>query len=546
MPAEVNGFTWLYCPEHLAALRQGQPSLSGPQPPPDELRLPQQGEQWKKALDAAKDNLSKIPQQVALMAIALDNYRLVRDMAGELFAVDRHRAPGIAIPLKGKGGLRQRLSADLLMLTSRTASNEALSMVMGASEGLASQAERTRTYLRTARLDDGRIALDLGRDDGLAVLCGPGGWELSTRSTVLFRRSAAIPALPVPVSGGIPDGVLSLVNLWGSDELALYIGCRLMSLMPEGTRPVELITGQPGAIKTGTTRVTVSWLGGHMTAMPRDPRDWAAIASNATILGHDNVSRISEDRQDLICRAASGGEHSGRALYSDAELFAVKFQPVTVVINGVEVGIIRSDLIRRMVAHYLIKPGWYLTDAEVTSRWATVHGAALGWLCGLLCQVLERMPLVPQPRGDSLSDFAWVLAALDSLWGTHALELWRNGQGRLYRDLAESDPVALAVMAAISGAWEGSAKDLLERLERAHTLPPPGPGQRWTPQRLSGALDRCTAALEAFGWKIGRREDTHAKSRRIMITPGETVLPAGPQTPGAVILPYHSERPDGR
>ncbi len=172
--------------------------MSAPQPT-DELRLPQQGEQWDRAVAAVKD-VGKIPQQVALMAIALDNYRLVRDMAGELFAVDRHRAPGIAIPLKGKGGLRQRLSADLLMLTNRTASSEALSAVMGASEGMASQAERSRTHLRTARPGDERIALDLGRDDGLAVLIGPGGWETTTRGLALFRRSAAIPALPVPVA----------------------------------------------------------------------------------------------------------------------------------------------------------------------------------------------------------------------------------------------------------------------------------------------------------------------------------------------------------
>jgi hypothetical protein len=336
--------------------------------------------------------------------------------------------------------------------------------------------------------------------------------------------------------------VFSLVNFRGHDELALYVGCRLMSALPAGTRPVEIITGQPGAIKTGTTRVTVGWLGGHMTAMPRDPREWAAIAANATVLGHDNVSRMSDDRQDLICRAASGGEHSGRALYSDADLFAVKFQPLTVVINGVEVGIIRSDLIRRVVAHYLLKPGWYLTDAEVTARWEAAHPEALGWLLGLLADVLARMPLVPQPRGDSLSDFAWVLAALDSLWGTRSLELWRDGQGRLYRDLAESDPVALAIMGTIKGAWEGSSGDLLRRLElRAGSLPPPAPGQRWTPQRLSGALDRCTAALEAMGWKIDRREDTHTKARRITILPGEAG-PAAHWEPDAAVPDYPPDR----
>ena len=242
------------------------------------------------------------------------------------------------------------------------------------------------------------------------------------------------------------------------------------------------------------------------------------MASAIPILGHDNVSTLSADRQDLLCVAATGDSHLARSLYSDADLFAVDFQPVSTVINGVEIGALRTDLIRRAVAHYLLKPDAYLTDAEVLRRWSAVHGQALGWLLDVLCGVLAAMEAVPAPVADSLPDFAWVLACLDSLWGTSSLELWRGGQGALYRELAEDDPVVLAISEAVTGAFQGSAKALLARLEAAHALPLAA-GRGWTPYQLSRRLDRAQAALEALGWKVERPVDMHTKNRSVLLLP---------------------------
>ena len=223
-----------------------------------------QGDAWERAKALAKGNPG---QAQALMATFYDNYWAALDQAGEPFAADNNRAPGIAIPLRGKNSLRQKLAADVLSLTGMTASNEALSTVLNAIEGMAGEVGKKRTAVRTRRAHDGRIALDLGRDDGLVVLCSPASWETSTQGHALFRRSPVAPVLPVPVRGAVPGAwpgeVFSLVNVRGRDELALYTGCRLMSLLPEGTRPVEIMTGQPGAIKTGTTKITVGWLGGR-------------------------------------------------------------------------------------------------------------------------------------------------------------------------------------------------------------------------------------------------------------------------------------------
>jgi hypothetical protein len=468
----------------------------------------------------------KPPQQEMLMAVFADNYEPGRDPGGEPFAVDKFRAPSVSIALKGAGGLRQRLQVDVFMITGSMPGQEALSTVLAMIEGVCAQvASTTRRALRVARAPDGNIVLDLGRRDGQVIVINGGGWWPAPCAPVMFKRSAATPELPVPEGGKYPDAMRWLVNIRGRNELALYTACRLISAVPEGTRPVELMTGQPGAIKTGTTRITTSWLGGAMAPMPRDPRDWVAMAANAHTLGYDNISGLSADRQDLLCKAASGHEHLARMLYTDADLYGVKFQPLTNIINGVEVGMLRSDLIRRAVSHYLLRPDGYVPDRQVEAAWQQAHPRALGWLLDVLVSVLGRMEKVPAPAADSLPDFAHILAALDSLWGTSALEMWRGGQRDLYEDLADADPVAIAIREAVTAPFEGKPKELLALLQGRVLMAPPAPGQSWTPYRLSARLDRVQASLEATGWKLERERDARTKNRTIRIWPPAGAAP---------------------
>ena len=462
-----------------------------------------------------------IPASDVLLRVLSEQYHLTTTLAGEPFAV-RYDSPCVMIPLRGTEGLRQRLARDGFMVTGRAMNQQALADAMTMAEGMAMTPgkKRGRPALRVARAPDGAIIIDLSRDDGLMVWVTPAGWGTTVRPPVLFRRTPAMAALPVPVQRGNMAKMGGLVNLHSINEMALYAGCRLMSALPEGTRPVEILTGQPGAAKTTTTRITVEWLGGTMSPMPKDARDWAAIAAATRVLGHDNISHLTADRQDLMCKAASGHEHLGRALYTDVDLFKVAFEPLTLVVNGVEVGDLRGDLIRRSVPHRLDRPGRYTGDAEIAAQWEAAHGDALGWLLDLLVRVLRQMERTARPGADSLPGFAHVLASLDSLWGTGALALWRDSQHELYEEAADADPVALALRKGITAPWEGTAAQLLDLLDSQVLLPPsPSPGRPWTPRGLAAKLDRAQAALEALGWKVERIADSHAKARRIRLIP---------------------------
>jgi hypothetical protein len=121
------------------------------------------------------------PQPEVLLAIVADNYYLGRTPAGEPFAVDLRRAPSVAIPLKGRDGLRQRLAVDMFTLTGKAPSQEALSTVAAMAEGICAQQPHPFAAAYRVAAGGGGIVLDLGRADGTAAVVTPSGWELTGR-----------------------------------------------------------------------------------------------------------------------------------------------------------------------------------------------------------------------------------------------------------------------------------------------------------------------------------------------------------------------------
>lgn len=461
-----------------------------------------QGPAWNQLWAAAGNRTPPVKDQLA--AIVLDNYWLGHEPSGTPFAVSQREATAISFPIDdAENSLCKRIGGDYYDLTGQAASREHrktaadLAAVIGRQSGLSA-----RTWLRSAPRPDGAVVLDLGRPDGVCAVVGPGGWELTDQPRVLFRRSNRIKPLPNPVSppgGKLPPAVRQLVNISSEDEWSVLIACRVAALMPRMTRPVEVITGQPGTAKTGTTNVLVQWTGGNMTTSElKDPRDWAAAIKASRTVGLDNVSSISARASDLLCKAATGSTFDGRMLFSNGDLYESETDPVSVIINGVELGALRGDLVSRSVTHRLSKPEKYLPEDTVDAWWAESHAGALGWLLDVTAWVMgTEVPGAGQ--GHRLAGFGAVLAAIDMARGTAGLESWLAGQAEAHTDAADADPLALALRLRVQVPWMGTAGQLLDTLG----MMPDNYGA-WTPRRLASRLERVQLALESDGWKISR------------------------------------------
>jgi hypothetical protein len=448
-----------------------------------------------------------------LLAIFQDNFFPFRDQTGTPMAM-LFDTPGVAVTMKG---LKPLLGAGLYELYGKQASSGTFDTVLNTIEGfvLRPGVPERHAWLRTGRTPDGHIGLDLGWPSGECVVIYPGGWEQALGCGVMWRRITSVEPLPSPVRGGDIGEALELVNLPDSDHRALWLAARLHQLMPEHTKPVEIFTGMAGSAKTGSTRLTVGMLGGLMANIPKDPRDWAALASNTHCIGHDNVSSISAERSDLLCKAASGESWIARKLYKDVELIQVQFQPLSVIINTIEAGTYRGDLVRRGVIYRLGKPARILFESEISQRWERAWPQALGWLLDALSWIMTWIDQIVVPEGETMPDFAKMVIAVDRWLGTNGWRAWKLGQALEYGSSVYGDVVSWAIAERITAPWEGLPKDLLFMLSLPEE-PRQGP---WTPERLSNRLDRATPALESQGWVIQRPIDRHKNSRRILLIP---------------------------
>jgi hypothetical protein len=452
-----------------------------------------------------------------LMGILQRDYYLAATADGRPFAV-RNDVPSVMIPLRGNSGLRIRLATDMYRHTGRAANNEALTTVLNLAEGAAMGHSRVTPNLRLAS-HSGSVFLDLGRPDGKAVEIRPGHWRVINRPPVLFHRTALTGELPVPAEEGDLDRVRDLINIVDDNDWALYVACRIASLFPGITHPIEVISGPPGSAKTGTTRITSNWIDASpaMQPVPRDERTWAAMAGGRYVMAMDNVSGVSRWWSDALCKAASGDGWVDRALYTDGDLFVTSFQSV-IILNGITLGGLQGDLADRLAAHRLSRLTAFRSDDEVAATWALAHPSALAWLLDRTVQILADMQSLPSPAGsDRLTRFSQIVSLVDRRWRTNAMASWRMGRFNALEDIVEGDTVAMALTAAVRGTWEGTATELLHYLVMHGNLQDEG-RSHWTARSLSDRIERTSQALGALGWRIDKTR-LHGGKRIIRITP---------------------------
>ena len=105
--------------------------------------------------------------------------------------------PGCCAAAVGRCG--PELARIYFEQTKTAANAQALADALLVLEGEAQGVDPTEVALRVGRsADDGRLVLDLGGDDGRAVVIGAYGWEIVDISPVLFWRTNATLPLPTP------------------------------------------------------------------------------------------------------------------------------------------------------------------------------------------------------------------------------------------------------------------------------------------------------------------------------------------------------------
>lgn len=253
---------------------------------------------------------------------------------------------------------------SLMMHTSfnEVAGTDALKSTVTLLSGYAQNQPKIKLYNRMGVQLDGSWWLDLTDEAWRAIKITEDHWEMVNDPPIMFKRySHQLPILEPKPGGSVLD-ILDFTNFVGADERGdfegldeqlLYMVFNVLEvLIPEIPHVVPYIYGGPGTVKS-TSQVVVmaifdnSSMVKGLLNMPHDPNKLGQILDHHYLAYFDNVSNISEDQSDLLCRAVTGAAISNRLLYSDDDDFIRQFMRC-VSINGVNVVARKPDLLDRV------------------------------------------------------------------------------------------------------------------------------------------------------------------------------------------------------
>lgn len=471
-----------------------------------------------------EDGGKKPSAAVRLVAMARERYTFVMSTDGRPYAVAID-GPNLALPLRGRTGLRQRLArlyADTF--EGDVASQSALADAMTVLEGIADSDDPVPVHLRVGHDDAGTLVVDLGTADGRAVTLSAGGWYVVDRSPVLFRRSGAMAPMPTPILVG--DGMSKLHALLNMDESTFrqLVAWLVAAWIPKIPHPVLTFKGEQGTGKSKTAQMVVNLIDpspASKRSQPRDIKAWSAQAFNSWALCLDNISTIPPWLSDTLCKAVTGDGIVDRALYTDDDVVVLSFRRV-LAMTTIDAGALAGDLAERllMLDLQLIDEGRRRTEEELDDAFEAVRPSVLGSLCDLLATVLAVLPSIQLATMPRMADFARVLAAVDQVMEWNTLDDYLAASANVAGDALEGDQFGSAVAALVeqAGTWTGTAAQLLEQAQPPGGVRP----QSWPKDatRAGGKVKRLAPLLRSIGITVDdtqRSRDRH-RSKLLILT----------------------------
>lgn len=337
------------------------------------------------------------------------------------------------------------------------------------------------TFLRVGG-DGENTYIDLGDDKWQCVEINAQGWQVLDSAPIVFRRTAKMQPLPMPVKTNVEAALVELfklINIAVEDRI-LVIAWLLAAMRHKGPYPVLTLIAEPGSAKTTTAKALKRLISPYVAetrSRPKTVEDVYVASNNDWILVYDNLSSIPLDISDAFCRLATGGGFATRELYENLEEVVID-QQQPLIINGVADIVRKGDLASRIVTVTLptITTDNRIDESEWEQRFTDAHPRILGALLDLLSYVTAELPKVkcPLPR---MADFAKLGVALDTVTDitgkTHSFaERYAESNRQGTMTVIENSPTYRPLWRFMekAGSWEGTAASLLEELRKVSTF----------------------------------------------------------------------------
>ena len=488
-----------------------------------------------------KDTSGRISAADEIVALVTESCTLFTDQEDQSYAIfeqDGHRE---VWPINSTT-FKDWVSMLLYRTVGKTPRAPTLADAFSTLNGIARHdGERHDVHLRVATDGAGGYYLDICDDQWRVVHITARGWQIINESPVMFRRSKASKAIPIPITGGMLADLKALVNVHQNDDL-LLVTALLDCIRPDTADPVIELIGEQGSGKSTTAENKRRLIDPHsvnLRSAPKTVEDIFVSARNNHFVCFNNMSRLSADEQDALCNLSTGGGYASRRLYTnDEEITYEAKRPV--LINGINAVATQPDLVSRLVrleCPTLEGSDRRLDDRELAEVFDKRSPLAMGFLLDTMASALAVLPDIVLTEKPRMMDFARLGAAvgqvLEPVNGQQAFESrYRDARDAASMQALDSMPVItslidyLLIHAPYIGNYTGLLKEIEEKVGKTADA-----GWPKSAKGLASAIGRAKPILNLLGWEVvpterdkhGARVTLRKKTELVKINKPESI-----------------------
>lgn len=382
-------------------------------------------------------------------------------------------------------------------------------------------------HLRLAQTDEG-IEIDLNNDEGECVLVTKHEIVV-TQPKSLFYRPDSMKSLPKPDLTGVFEDFKQHFHTRNEDDLRLIIGFMVQSLNPSGPYPLLIIQGEQGSAKTTTTNFVKALTdpsSGVNRSLSNSERDLSISAKNNHVMTFDNLSGLSANNSDVLCRFSTGGAFSIRANYTDDEELVFEYKR-PVILNGIYDIITKPDLGSRSIIIHLpsISEKERKTEKDVFQDFSADYSKLFGYLLKGLRSGLINFESVKVPNSPRLADFVKLMGAAEEglEWETGSfIRAMNYNQRNAVLHSLDNNPLAVVIWKFVDSldgvSWFGTPTDLHERLMRLNNNSYVNSFPR-SPGTLTNQLNGLAPSLKEIGILFEETRSGKTRGKRLTKMP---------------------------
>ena len=312
---------------------------------------------------------------------------------------------------------------------------------------------------------------------GKAVEVSQKGVRVIASSGINFLHPETMSALPIP---DIERGDVSLLRRYlniNDEQFLLVVAYLVFCLVGKGAYPVLLIHGTHGSAKTSLLKILKAIIDPNpvsLNSVPRSTREAAIVAQDQYLVTFDNVSRLSQEMSDFLCRLSTGGSYQTRKLFTDSETQTFIYHRPCI-LNGLVNFVSKADL-RSRVMSIKTNPGVEKRIPEGT-LWDDFNNdlpRILGGLYKLSSESLRVQTESNYFADERLADFCILSRSVfQVLVGSkyqgsidQYFQYVFNKYVNNSMDILLEDPVYLTLMKLTQkGKWKGYSQDLIKEVD---------------------------------------------------------------------------------